>query len=163
VEGDNVISQSPITVYCHGPRTGYGLPSRSFLGAMRLSRRGGGFLNENIDWENLCSGCGECCGPVPISLGIVESNKDLMQHYDGRMAPLRGGLLVPLSDDMYCVFLDRETKRCLIYDRRPDVCRLQGTIRDLPCPKLNPDLCDMVGEKNMVLMRKARGDRFRRR
>ena len=46
------------------------------------------------------------------------------------------GLFVPITASMDCVFLNKLTKRCEVYNDRPNVCRLQGTIPELPCPKV---------------------------
>jgi Fe-S-cluster containining protein len=37
---------------------------------------------------------------------------------------------------MHCIFLDKN-KRCLIYPERPNVCKLQGNTKELPCPRIH--------------------------
>ena len=70
-------------------------------------------------------GCFECCGPVPchpweserIGLGDAESVtvEDLKS-----------------IEAIQCQFL--ENGKCSIYERRPFMCRLYGTVEDLRCP-----------------------------
>lgn len=88
-----------------------------------------------VDWKELCKGCGKCCGPVLFPNGFIHWNKDKIQ---ARFKAIHTtNATIPLANDVMCIFLDRETKRCLVYDERPEICRLQGTVRGLPCPKLD--------------------------
>ena len=41
------------------------------------------------------------------------------------------------TEDGYCIFLNRKTRRCSIYSDRPMTCASYGIIQ--PCPYLNPD------------------------
>lgn len=38
------------------------------------------------------------------------------------------------EDDLVCSSLDRETKNCTVYDRRPLICRIFGLTKKLRCP-----------------------------
>lgn len=104
-------------------------------------------MHEKIDWKKHCEGCGECCGIVPLEPSLWEKHKDKVQNLD-EVVPFIKGLVVPFTKDIFCVFLDRDTKRCLIYEDRPEVCKLQGTVPQLPCPKLNP-MQSMIVEKKI--------------
>lgn len=114
-------------------------------------------MNEKIDWEKHCEGCGECCGPIMFKQKIWEKHKDKAQKLI-EVIPFINASVVPLSEDIFCVFLDRRTKRCLIYDERPNVCRLQGTVPRLPCPKLNPELSRLVDKNIDNVLKKLEGD-----
>ncbi len=89
-----------------------------------------------INWENICKGCGECCGPIPFEQSFLLSNKHLYQEQPVGIDYIFAPLVVPMTKTLECVFLHKKTKRCMVYDNRPEVCRLQGTIPKLPCPKL---------------------------
>ena len=102
-------------------------------------------MNEDTDWSKLCEGCGECCGPVPFTRQFIKNHKEKIQVKYEKI-PF-GREILPVTEDLHCIFLDRETKRCLIYTERPQVCKLQGTIPKLPCLKLNPELCDELDFK----------------
>lgn len=113
-------------------------------------------MNEDVDWSRVCAGCGECCGPVPFPIKFLEDNKDKMQLFEVKyIRSSKPGHYTPLSSDGLCVFLDRETRLCQVYEHRPDVCRLYGTIPDLPCPKLNPTLHAKVDRQIKNLLEPA--------
>ncbi len=87
----------------------------------------------------------ECCGPVPIANSIIKANASLIQrHVVNRMAipagfsPLLTEDSTIMTDaDMCCAFLSLE-HRCLIYDQRPQICRIFGAGGSprLECPYL---------------------------
>jgi Fe-S-cluster containining protein len=92
----------------------------------------------------LCKG-GECCGVVPLSKDVVAKNIDKM-HGHIQEHRVVGDEVVLITEDLLCAFLNRETKRCEIYETRPDVCRRYATGRDyngeenvlMMCPHLKP-------------------------
>ena len=86
-----------------------------------------------LNWTIICSGCGECCGPVPFTEKFLLENAHLYQEQPLYLDDCFEGLFVPITKSLSCVFLDKVTKRCLVYGNRPEVCRLQGTIPQLPC------------------------------
>ena len=63
------------------------------------------------------SGCGKCCGPVPVTpeeaaaLGLPE-----------------GTTITPTDVNLSCSFLTPEG--CSVYDRRPFMCRIFGASRE---------------------------------
>lgn len=90
--------------------------------------------------------CGECCGVVPIQEEVILRNIDKIQvkptqtftieeekQYDGS---IQRNVKYPMTEDLLCIFLNRETKQCMIYDDRPDVCKDYGVKEELPCPYL---------------------------
>ena len=91
---------------------------------------------EAIDWTVLCTGCGDCCGPVPFLPTWWARNKHrALRPY--REMPGPGERITPVTTNLDCVFLTDE-KRCLVYEERPMVCWLHGTHPKLPCPRLDP-------------------------
>jgi len=44
--------------------------------------------------------------------------------------------VLPLTTTLRCCFLTLDNL-CAIYERRPEICRLQGTIQELPCASKN--------------------------
>lgn len=85
-----------------------------------------------INWEIQCKDCGKCCGPVPFEEEFLKTHNYLFQ--EPAVVKELYGKFVPITDSLMCVFLHRKNKKCLIYEQRPDVCKLQGTIPQLPCP-----------------------------
>jgi len=73
-----------------------------------------------------------CCGIFAFPLKFLEEHKKLFQE-EGELKEF-GTDAVILTKDFRCVFLDRTTFKCSIYDERPDVCKNYGMIDDLQCP-----------------------------
>lgn len=48
-----------------------------------------------------------------------------------------GKWISPETEDGMCVFLNRETKKCVIYPDRPQVCRDYGQVSELQCPYID--------------------------
>jgi len=78
---------------------------------------------------------GDCCGLVPMEPDVWEQHKEQAQVEVENILDAEGYVVV-VTGDRYCIFLDRQTYRCIIYDNRPNVCRLYGKIKALPCPWL---------------------------
>ena len=83
--------------------------------------------------------CGKCCIIVPIPKHVFSKHRDRCQVEPEKINDL-GSEVVPDTEDHLCVFLDRETKQCTIYDDRPEMCRLFGTedSPDLVCSYVHP-------------------------
>lgn len=82
-------------------------------------------------------GCqAECCGIFPFPERLFLRVRDNMQVEP--IEVVRGnGFSTPVTDDAYCAFLDRKTRRCAIYEIRPRACREYGQVPRLPCPYVN--------------------------
>lgn len=81
----------------------------------------------------------DCCGFVPIKKAIIKEYKHKIQvKYEVAEGMTEDYLL---TKDMFCAFLDRKEKKCLIYEQRPMVCRLYGVSKDkrLSCPHFKPN------------------------
>lgn len=80
-----------------------------------------------------CGAC--CCYNVPMERGELELFKDRIVSEVLYVMPLFGAV-VPFTNDRpelnKCPFLRRDLK-CNIYENRPEVCRLMGTIDRMPC------------------------------
>lgn len=98
-----------------------------------------------IIWE--CKeGCSECCGVVPLSSLTVMMFEDKMQVKPTKRHEIKGDYngkgdtVFFMTEDFKCVFLNRTTNRCEIYQQRPLVCRKYGQDAKLLCAYI-----DMAG------------------
>lgn len=89
-----------------------------------------------------CSKCPEksaCCGIFRIGDEFLEKHKDKFQ------VACEIKLGAAFTDDLLCVFLNRKTRLCAVYENRPDVCKLFGTKEGvkislgLACPHFKPN------------------------
>lgn len=83
----------------------------------------------------------DCCGPIPFSRELVgRHNNDIQVPFKDAMRddPDR---MFPLTDDLMCLFLNRDTRLCTIHSERPDVCRQFGDAShpQMCCPYLRAD------------------------
>lgn len=92
-----------------------------------------------MSFECLAS-CGECCGMIPLDKDVFAKYRDRCQVDPIKIHLGADNEIFPETKDGWCVFLDRLTKQCAIYDDRPEVCRLYGSgdIPSLACPHLMP-------------------------
>ena len=85
-----------------------------------------------------CSKCpdkGSCCGPVPFEKGFVEKYKDKIQVKSQKMV-WDDNRDVFVTEDLGCIFLNRQTRDCMIYEFRPEICKAYGNSDDvrIACP-----------------------------
>ncbi len=93
-------------------------------------------MEKSVNWKKICKDCGKCCGPVPFEIGFYEANRDKIQTQAvNEIYGAFPGMVMPLTEFGECVFLTKN-KRCAIYDQRPHVCKLYGTIPKLICERL---------------------------
>lgn len=88
--------------------------------------------------DGLCKA--DCCGFVPISKKVIEENKHKIQvKIENRLEGETEDYL--LTNDLFCAFLNRETKKCMIYEQRPKICKIYGVSKDerLRCPHFKPN------------------------
>ncbi len=76
----------------------------------------------------VCKRCGECCKPVVL---ITKEEINLIKAAGfsdfltlDPIHPENGYVAIKKNDDGYCIFFDKNNKKCIIYRVRPDVCRL---------------------------------------
>ncbi len=89
-----------------------------------------------------CSKCpepGSCCGPFQMKKGFIEEHKDKIQKKPEKIVS-GSWFECALCDDVACVFLNRKTKKCAIYEDRPEICRLYGISKNIriQCPWFKP-------------------------
>lgn len=86
----------------------------------------------NIPAHTRCIGCGECCGPVPVSIEDMAkiaryvANSEYAQEVAARQ-----------HAHLDCIFRDHLKGRCSIYPVRPVICRMFGVDVNLQCPNGN--------------------------
>ena len=88
--------------------------------------------------------CGECCGIIPFPKELAKKTEHLAQVKPTKVIQNQGNLYI-LTEDMKCVYLNRETKKCMIYKDRPRICRVYGLIPACPCPYFK-----ITGEKRAL-------------
>ena len=89
-----------------------------------------------------CPEKGVCCGPVPFDKEFVEKHRNQFQTKPDKEV-IAGDSMVILVNDLRCIFFNRETKSCSIYEDRPGICRVYGTTiaREymIACPYFKPN------------------------
>lgn len=83
-------------------------------------------------------GCGECCGIIGIPKKLAKETEHLAQVKPKKVILSKGKLYI-ITEDMKCVYLNRKTKECIIYSKRPRICRLYGLVPVCPCPYFDID------------------------
>lgn len=78
-----------------------------------------------------------CCGLIGFPVTFLESHKSLFRE-NGEMKEVGDGTAIVVTPDLICVFYDRETGKCSIYEERPKVCSDYGMIEQLPCIYFKP-------------------------
>ena len=80
-----------------------------------------------------------CCCNVPFEGDELERFKDKIVRpilWNEKVL----SALVPVThrdiDKNYCPFLRPNDMKCNIYENRPEICRLMGTIEKMPCEHL---------------------------
>ena len=86
-----------------------------------------------MEWKCI-DGCkAECCGIVPIPKELAKKHEEKAQVKAVEIMPFSNNDIVPMTEDAFCIFLNRNTRKCIIYDERPEVCRRYGLAEDLQC------------------------------
>ncbi len=93
------------------------------------------------EWKCI-EGCGDCCGSTPMDKELLKRFEHLAQVQPLENVDLGDWGISPETADGKCVFLNRETGRCVIYPHRPKICREYGQVEKLPCPYI-----DLKGNK----------------
>ena len=68
--------------------------------------------------EISCANCQACCCQLEV---ILISDTGVPEHYIDTNS--WGARVMTRLDDGWCAALDRDSLRCMIYDKRPSICR----------------------------------------
>lgn len=94
-----------------------------------------------MTWQCI-EGCrAECCGMVPLQKELAKQFEYLAQVKPQEIHEWNGRVFA-LTEDFLCVFLNRNTRKCVIHEHRPQICRDYGQKPELPCPYV-----DLKGNK----------------
>lgn len=66
-----------------------------------------------------CTNCAACCCRLEVLLISETGVPERFIEFDRW-----GGRTMARLDDGWCAALDRNTMRCTIYEKRPDICRI---------------------------------------
>ncbi|MGQ4875220.1 MAG: YkgJ family cysteine cluster protein [Promethearchaeia archaeon] len=84
---------------------------------------------------NICEDCGICCKNTEMLISledidsIIENSQRIIKKEDFVLVN-DDGLYQLKNKDGYCVFFNKSTKSCNIYDYRPEGCRFYPLIYD---------------------------------
>ena len=88
-----------------------------------------------------CSKCpdrGICCGIIGFPKELAMETQNMAQVKPKQVIQNDGKLYI-LTEDMKCIYLNRQTKKCVIYEKRPEICQIYGLISACPCPYFKTD------------------------
>jgi uncharacterized protein len=109
-------------------------------------------LYSRIPTFKCIEGCTDCCGPVPASREERKAAPELMRPELAQQildildaggaspeelndAPLLSEWAKKGADCLGCPYVIANGGGCAIYDNRPFLCRLFGTVPGMPCPR----------------------------
>lgn len=84
-----------------------------------------------------CTGGFECCGIFPLNIPLINKHQ-INQEYIVKQTRIDNIAIIETKDN-YCIFLDRNDGKCLIYEDRPQICRDYGKVEGLLCHHIRPD------------------------
>lgn len=95
-----------------------------------------------------CSQCGQCCSNLlPLSKSEINRIKAYVKKHGIKEQRHNATMLT----DMTCPFRDEKNKKCLIYEIRPEICRVFQCNQERDTIVANK--MRMHGVNNVVLMR----------
>jgi len=104
---------------------------------------------------NCLENCGFCCVCVPLKKEILMKNQDKFQRNLVKLAQVPSGEIIPYTEDMKCIFLNKENV-CMIYPDRPQLCKDFGVKKlKVECPFLST-----AGNKRSVAKQKQLTRKF---
>lgn len=112
------------------------------------------FVNtcKQLNEKRICNG--DCCGMIPIDKDIVKKHEKKQQQKVIEIIAISEKKIIPITTDTLCIFLNRKTKRCVIYKDRPELCRKYGLIEELQCPYINTNGNERSEAKKRRMQRK---------
>ena len=95
-----------------------------------------------------CSNCGQCCSDlIPISEQEIAKIKAYMKKHQIKEQRHNAATGV----DLTCPFRDERTRKCLIYEVRPEICRL--FICNQPLAEIEKNKTRIYEKEKTVFMR----------
>ena len=90
-----------------------------------------------------CSKCpdpGSCCGTFSFKKEFLEKHQHKFQIEILAYREKQNGIEL-ITSDRRCIFMNRKTKKCVIYEDRPALCKLYGTNHNIliQCPYFKPN------------------------
>ncbi|WP_216903495.1 YkgJ family cysteine cluster protein [Synechococcus sp. CCY 9618] len=97
-------------------------------------------LPRSEHWQCI-SGCGSCCRLDPALRGdaIEALDADQRQRY-----------LAMVGADGWCIHFDTGSRRCRVYDDRPDFCRVDQLVNLFGHPGDDPDVLAIASCKQQI-------------
>lgn len=100
-------------------------------------------VTANLCRETIASGIchADCCGLIPFSDMFYAEHHELVieERIEQLLRVPEVNVVLPITDDMKCCFLDRQELLCRVYDDRPEICRIFGHKDELRCPYWNSE------------------------
>ena len=102
----------------------------------------------------------DCCGPTPFPREFIVANYVNIPaglEYSLKVVP-RQEVVIPMTEDDHCIFLNRQSFSCQIYDERPQICREFGneSHRLLSCPHMDSSGKYRLRQQRRNLQRKLK-------
>ena len=70
--------------------------------------------------------CGKCCGLIPLPKTTFQKHQDKIQVEIKKLNSLHTEKVLAVTEDLMCIFFNRNTKTCSIYQNRPKICQDYG-------------------------------------
>jgi len=127
---------------------------------MQYSTLHGNLKINEVNVEVNCKLNGKYCGKCCYNTEMVLTEEDIKRiaglgYPEEYFVDLTGSFPKLRNVNGHCVFLDEETGKCLIYDRRPLGCRLYPLVYDAKEGKVTVDsLCPKAKEISKETIRK---------
>ena len=102
----------------------------------------------------------DCCGPTPFQREFIVANyANIPAGLEYKLKIIPGAeVVVPMTEDNHCIFLNRQSFSCQIYAERPQVCREFGneSHRLLSCPHMDSSGKNRLRQQRRSLQRKLK-------
>jgi Fe-S-cluster containining protein len=107
-----------------------------------------------------CSNCGVCCAETEMLLSKKDIERLKSRGFNESYFAQFGsdGYMQLKNHDGYCVFYDRQNRRCRVYADRPAGCRVYPVILDEEKGIILDDICECRGTINNA-ERRSKGKR----
>jgi len=118
------------------------------------------FAEKCQELNQTCACRADCCGATPFERQFIVENYisiTLQEKYTLKPIP-DSNVVLPMTEDSKCIFLDRNTYSCNIYEKRPVICRQFGdeSSRWLFCPHMDATGKGRIRQQRRNLQRKLK-------